>query len=124
MLVWSFIDGPGSSLAIFLEKANHGSQPSRDRLFDLVLGMVAIKGIQGIASFIEWNVSARDFLRTTFWWNQLHQNTGATRVRILLRIVVHARERVFENIERAPRRLGRTPITAVLEEFKFKFKYL
>jgi hypothetical protein len=65
-------------------------------------------------------VAAGNLLGAVLGWHQLHQYTITARTGILFGIVVHASERVFENILRPPRSSRRTPIASIFEELKFE----
>src|SRR5215813_10399088 len=69
-------------------------------------------------------MTAGNLFGATLGWHQLHKNTITARAKIVFGIVVHASERVFENILRPPRSSRRTPITSILEELEFKFQDL
>jgi len=54
----------------------------------------------------------------------MHENTITAPTATLLGLVVHASERVFENILRFPRSSRRTTISPLFEEVEFKFQNL
>jgi hypothetical protein len=82
---------------------------------------VPVEGIQGFPGYVERNVAAGNPFGAALGWHQLHQYTITARTGIFFGIVVHASDRVFENILRPPRNSGRTPIASIFEELKFKF---
>src|ERR1700740_1603587 len=109
------------SQPLFFQYPDRILEPRSHRFFNFCLIAVAIERIQRFTRIIQWNVAAGNLLRASLRWHQVHQNARTARTGILLRIVVHASERVFENILRPPRSSRRTPITSVFEELKFKF---
>src|SRR5260370_29456135 len=111
-----------SRCPFFFQTLNGCPQPASNRFFGLLLVAAPVDGIQRLTENVEWNVTAGNLFGTALRWYQLHQNTIAARTWILFGIVVHASERVFENILRPPRSSRRTPIASILEELKFKFE--
>src|SRR6266568_6092744 len=118
---WLIAVSPLCSHALFFQALNSGPQPASNCFFDLVLITAAVKGIQRFtgSGYVERNVAAGNLFGAALGRHQLHQNTITARTGILFGIVVHAGERIFENILRPPGRPRRTPIASVLEELKF-----
>src|ERR1700719_420160 len=110
-----------SRCPFFFETLNSGPQPGSNRLFGLLLVAIPVEGIQVLPGCVERNVAAGKPLGAALGLHQLHQYTITARTGILCGIVVHASERVLENILRPPRRPWRTPIAPIFEELKFKF---
>src|SRR4029077_5208129 len=118
---WLFAVSLSSSHPFFFQTLNGGPQPASNGFFDLVLISVAVEGIQRLTGNVERNVTAGNLFGTALGWHQLHQNTITARTGILFGIVVHAGERIFENVLRPPRRPRRAPIASVFEKLKFNF---
>src|SRR6266704_5916632 len=110
-----------SSCPLFFQALNSSPQPASNCLFDLVLITVLVERIQRLTGYVEGNVAAGNLFGAALGRHQLHQNTITARTGILFGIVVHAGERIFENILRPPGRPLRTPIAALFQEFKLKF---
>src|SRR6266700_1296868 len=117
---WLFAVSLSSSCPLFFQTLNSCPKPASNCFFGLVLIAVPIQRIQRLTGYVERNVAAGNIFRVALGRHQLHQNTITARTGILVGIVVHAGERIFENILRPPRRPRRTPIASVLEELKFK----
>jgi hypothetical protein len=110
---------PLNGLPLF-QTLNRGSEPLSNCFFGLALVAVLIERINRLPRRVERNMAAWQVRGAKLAWHQMHQNTLTAGTRILSGIVVHASERVFENILRSPRCPGRTPIASVFEEFEFK----
>jgi hypothetical protein len=109
-----------NSQPLFLQTLNRSSEPLSNCFFGLGLVAVPIERIKRFPRRVKRNMAARQIRRAKLAWHQVHQNTLTAGTRILSGIVVHASERVFENILRSPRGPGRTSIAAIFEEFEFK----
>src|SRR6516225_6654166 len=121
---WLFAESPSSSRPSFFQTLNGCPQPALNCLLDLVLIAVSIQGIERLTGYVERNVVAGDVFGTELGRHQVDENTITARIGILFGIVVHASERVFENILRFPRSSRRTAISPLSEEFEFKFQNL
>src|SRR6202049_3649042 len=91
---------PLNSNPCFFQALNSGPQPASNCFFDVLLIAVAVKGIQRFTGYVEWNMAAGNLFGAALWWHQVHQNTITARTVVFFGIVVHAGERIFENILR------------------------
>lgn len=108
--------------SLLFQLSNRSAQPFADFLFNLTLLAATIERIQRLTCCVKWNVPAGNLFRTAIEGYQVHQNAIAARPPIVSGVIIHARGRVFENIQRSPRRLGRTPVTSVFEKLQFKLE--
>src|ERR1700683_1017283 len=105
---------PLKSFPLLFQWGNRGYYPLSDCLFNFMLIVVAIHGIERLSFSIERDIPARDFAEAKLWRHQLHQHAIAARRWILLAIVVHTRRRVFEDKYRSPGLSWRTAVASLI----------
>lgn len=107
-----------------LETVHRNAEPVAKSGFEFFRCAVSVKRIEGVALFVQRNVTAGNFLAALRLGDDLHEDAFGTRPGRNRRIEIQASGRVLKDEVRTPSGSGGVTVAALLYELEFGFEDL